>query len=145
MINLDTPELITIFKNKGYKVTTQRLTICKFILSRKDHPTAETIYQELKNENPSISLGTIYKTLHVLGELGLIQELGFVNWSSRYDPNTDLHINMICVNCQQIRDFKPENLEDAWKQVISQLNTDPKGQRIDIYYECNECLKNNQN
>ena len=79
--------------------------------------------------------------MHVLRELGLIQELGFVEGSSRYDPNTDLHINMICINCQQIRDFKPENLDDIWEQVISQLKTKPKGQRIDIYYDCSECKK----
>jgi Fur family peroxide stress response transcriptional regulator len=141
MTDLDTKELISLFKNKGYKATTQRLAICKFILSRKDHPTAEEIYHKLKKEYPSISLATIYKTLHVLRELGLIHELGFVEGSSRYDPNTDLHINMICINCQQIRDFKPENLDDIWEQVISQLKTKPKGQRIDIYYECSECKK----
>ena len=141
MTDLHTKELISLFKNKGYKATTQRLAICKFILSRKDHPTAEEIYHKLKKEYPSISLATIYKTLHVLRELGLIQELEFVEGSSRYDPNTDLHINMICINCQQIRDFKPENLDDIWEQVISQLKTKPKGQRIDIYYECSECRK----
>lgn len=141
MTDLHTKELISLFKNKGYKATTQRLAICKFILSRKDHPTAEEIYHKLKKEYPSISLATIYKTLHVLRELGLIQELGFVEGSSRYDPNTDLHINMICINCQQIRDFKPENLDDIWEQVISQLKTKPKGQRIDIYYDCSECKK----
>ena len=77
MINLDTQKLISIFKEKGYKLTTQRLAICKFILGRNDHPTAEIIYQELRKEYPTISLGTIYKTLHLLKELGLIQELGF--------------------------------------------------------------------
>jgi len=69
-------------KKKGYKLTTQRLAICKFILIRNDHPTAEVIYQELRKEYTTISLGTIYKTLHLLKSLGLIQELGF-----RYDSN----------------------------------------------------------
>lgn len=141
MNDFDTQELIRTFKKKGYRLTPQRLAVCKFLFSRNDHPTAELIYQELKKEYPSISLATIYKTLHILRKLGFIHELGFVEGSSRYDPNTKLHINMICVNCQQIRDFKPENLEEIWKQLISQLNIEPKGQRIDIYYECVECKK----
>lgn len=139
MVNLETQKLIAIFKSRGYKVTSQRLAICNFILSRNDHPTAELIHKELKKEYPTISLATIYKTLHVLKELGLIQELGFVEESSRYDPNPDLHINLICTNCHQIRDFKPNNLDDVWKQIISQINIEPQGQRIDIYYVCSEC------
>ena len=139
MVDLESQNLIARFKSRGYKVTTQRLAICKFILSRNDHPTAELIYKELKKEYPTISLGTIYKTLHVLRELGLIQELGFVEDSSRYDPNPDLHINLICNKCHQIQDYKPDNLDEMWKKIVSQINIEPQGQRIDIYYECGDC------
>jgi len=139
MIDLDTQELITTLKKKGYKVTTQRLAICKFILSRNDHPTAEQIYQNLRIEYPTISLGTIYKTLHLLKELGLIQELGFNEGSTRYDPDMELHINMVCTNCGKISDYKVENVEKLWSDIISDLRITPKGQRIDIYYECNDC------
>jgi Fur family peroxide stress response transcriptional regulator len=142
MIDLDTQELISTFRKKGFKVTTQRLAICKFILSRKDHPTAEQIYQELKGEYPTISLGTIYKTLHLLKELGLIQELGFNRGSIRYDPDMELHINMVCSKCGKIHDYKAKNVEQFWSAIISDLEIRPKGQRIDIYYECDDCKKN---
>ena len=128
-----------MFREKGFKVTTQRLAICKFILSRKDHPTAERIYQELREEYPTISLGTIYKTLHLLEELGLIQELGFNEGSVRYDPDMELHVNMVCSKCGKISDYKTENVEKFWNAIISNLSVKPKGQRIDIYYECEEC------
>jgi len=136
---LDTQDLINFFREKGLKVTSQRLAICKFILSRKDHPTAELIYQELRNEYPTISLGTIYKTLHLLEELGLIQELGFNEGSVRYDPDMELHINMVCSKCGKISDYKAENVETLWSAIISDLGFKPKGQRIDIYYECHDC------
>jgi Fur family peroxide stress response transcriptional regulator len=138
MIDLDTQELITTFKKKGYKVTPQRLAICKFILSRIDHPTAEVIYQELRKEYPTISLGTIYKTLHLLKEFGLIQELGF-NEGIRYDPDMELHINMVCSKCGKIYDYKADNIKDMWNNIISDIGIEPKGQRIDIYYDCDEC------
>ena len=136
---MDTNDIIEMFREKGFKVTTQRLAICNFILSRKDHPIAELIYQELRNEHPTISLGTIYKTLHLLKELGLIQELGFNEGSVRYDPDMELHINMVCSKCGKISDYKAENVEKLWSAIISDLRIKPKGQRIDIYYECDDC------
>jgi Fur family peroxide stress response transcriptional regulator len=136
---MDNQELINLFRENGYKVTAQRLAICKFLNSRKDHPSAEQIYQGLKKDYPTISLGTIYKTLHLLKEIGLIQELGFNEGSIRYDPDMDIHINMICTKCGKIRDYKPENIEAIWDNLISKLNIIPLGQRIDIYYECADC------
>ena len=136
---MDTQSIIGFFREKGLKITSQRLAICNFILSRKDHPTAEKIYQELRNEYPTISLGTIYKTLHLLKDLGLIQELGFNEGSVRYDPDMELHINMVCSKCGIISDYKAEKVEKLWNAIISDLRIKPKGQRIDIYYECNNC------
>ena len=139
VILLDNQELITIFRKNGYKVTSQRLAICKFILSRKDHPTTDVIYQEMRKEYPTISLGTIYKTLHLLKEIGLIQELGFNEGSLRYDPDMDLHINMVCLKCGKIYDYKAEDFNDHWLNIVSNIGVNPIGQRIDIYYECEEC------
>ena len=136
---MDTQDLINVFRENGHKVTAQRLAICKFIFSRKDHPTAEQIYQELRIEYPMISLGTIYKTLHLLKELGLIQELGFNEGSIRYDSDMELHINMLCSKCGKIYDYKAENVEKLWSAIISDLGIKPKGQSIDIYYECDDC------
>ena len=136
---MDTQSIIGFFREKGLKITSQRLAICNFILSRKDHPTAEKIYQELRNEYPTISLGTIYKTLHLLKDLGLIQELGFNEGSVRYDPDMELHINMVCSKCGIISDYKAEKVEKLWNAIISDIRIKPKGQRIDIYYECNNC------
>jgi len=136
---MDDQEIIDLFRENEFKVTVQRLAICKFIFSREDHPSADQIYQELKIDYPTISLGTIYKTLHLLKELGLIQELGFNAGSIRYDPDMELHINMVCSKCGKISDYKAENVKKLWSAIISDLGIKPKGQRIDIYYECDDC------
>ena len=136
---MDDQELFALFRKNGYKVTTQRLAIYKFILTRKDHPTADQIYQKLKTDYPTLSLGTVYKTLHTLNELGLIQELGFNEGSIRYDPDMELHINLVCSKCGKIEDYKAENVTKLWNEIISNLNLKPIGQRIDIYYECEDC------
>lgn len=136
---MDIQELIKILRKNEYKVTTQRLAICEFILSRKDHPTADQIYQGLRNEYPTISLGTVYKTLHLLKKLGLVQQLGFSEGSIRYDPDMELHINMVCSKCGKVYDYKAEKVKELWDIIISDLKVKPKGQRIDIYYDCEDC------
>ena len=136
---MDIQELIKILRKNEYKVTTQRLAICEFILSRKDHPTADQIYQGLRNEYPTISLGTVYKTLHLLKKLGLVQQLGFSEGSIRYDPDMELHINMVCSKCGKVYDYKAEKVKELWDIIISDLKVKPKGERIDIYYDCEDC------
>ena len=136
---MDDKELFTLFRRNGYKVTTQRLTIYNFLISREDHPSADQIYQALKNDYPTIGLGTVYKTLDLLEELGLVQKLGFTENRVRYDPDMDLHINMVCVKCGKIDDYKTDNVKELWKKIISDLQIKPKGQRIDLYYECDNC------
>jgi Fur family peroxide stress response transcriptional regulator len=136
---MDDQELFALFRKNGYKVTPQRLAIYKFISKRKDHPTADQIYQKLKTDYPTLSLGTIYKTLHTLKELGLIQELGFDIGRIRYDPDMELHINLICAKCGKITDYKDENLNKVWNSVIKNLEIEPSGQRIDLYYTCDDC------
>ncbi|MFX1478552.1 MAG: Fur family transcriptional regulator [Promethearchaeota archaeon] len=136
---MDDQELFALFRKNGYKVTPQRLAIYKFISTRKDHPTADQIYQELKTDYPTLSLGTIYKTLHTLKELRLIQELGFDIGRIRYDPDMELHINLICGECGKITDYKDENLNKVWNLVIKNLDIEPSGQRIDLYYTCDDC------
>ena len=137
---MDENELIALFRDKGFKVTVQRLAICKYLLARDDHPSADQIHQALKSDHPTISLGTIYKTLHLMEDLNLIQELGFNDGIVRYDPDMNLHINLVCLVCGKIRDYKPQNIELIWKKMLSNLEVKPKGQRIDIYYKCSECL-----
>lgn len=136
---MNTEELIAIFRKNGLKLTTQRLAIFKLINSRKDHPTTEEIYKSLKDKYPTISLGTIYKTLHLFKELGLIQELNFNDGNIRYDPNMELHINIVCSKCGKIIDYNNEKVKDFWQAIISDLSFKPKGQRFDIYYECETC------
>jgi Fur family peroxide stress response transcriptional regulator len=136
---LDTKELFEIFREKGLRLTIQRLVIFNSIISRKDHPTTEEIYNSLKDKFPTISLGTIYKTLHLFKELNLIQELNFSENNIRYDPNMSLHINIVCPKCGKICDYNNEKIKDIWQVIISDLNIKPKGQRIDIYSECEGC------
>jgi len=138
---MDDEQLINLFRDKGFKVTVQRLAICKYVIGRDDHPSADQIYHALKINYPTISLGTIYKTLHLMQDMNLIQELGFKDGTVRYDPDIELHINMVCTDCGTIHDYRPDNINELWEEMLLNLEIEPKGQRIDLYYQCFECKK----
>jgi Fur family peroxide stress response transcriptional regulator len=135
-------QLIAKFRDAGYKVTPQRLAVCEIILSSKDHPTADQVYQEVKKKYPTMSLATVYQTVHVLTQIGMLQELGFSDRISRYEPNTSPHINIICKKCGKIQDYEADSVRKLWTQVVRELGFKPIAQRLDIYRYCKQCWKN---
>jgi Fur family peroxide stress response transcriptional regulator len=132
-------QLITKLREKGFKVTPQRIAICELILSSKDHPTAEQVYQKVKKEYPTISPATVYQTLHLLTNIGLIQEMGFNNGISRYEPNTSPHINIICPKCGVISDYEAVSIKEMWSKIVDELGIKPTGQRLEIFRYCDKC------
>lgn len=138
---METKQLIAKLRESGAKVTPQRLAICEIILSSKEHPTADQIFEKVKKTHPTISLATVYQTLHLLSQFGMLQELGFSNFVSRYDPDTSFHINVVCPKCGKIQDYKTEGIERIWTQIIEELKFRPIGQRVEVYAYCDRCLK----
>jgi len=138
---MDEQQLITKLRSKGYKITPQRLAICQLVLSSKAHPTADQIYEEVKKTHSAISLATVYFTLDLLRGLGLLQELSFSERSSRYDPNTSPHINVICPKCGKIYDYEAASVKKLWSQIVAEMGFKPLRQRLDVYQLCNACGK----
>jgi len=138
---MDDQQLIKKLRSKGYKVTPQRLAICKVLLSVKGYPSADQIYQEVKKLYPTISLATVYFTLDLLKDLGLVQELGFSDRSSSYDPNISPHINIICPRCGKVYDYEAASVKKLWSQIVAETSVMPLRQRLGIYTFCDKCSK----
>ena len=136
---MNNDQLMVVLRENGYKVTPQRLAICKLALSSKNHPTADQIHQELMKKYPTISLATVYQTLHLLTSMGMLQELGFTDKSSRYDPNMTPHFNVVCKGCGEIYDYEAKDVKKLWSQIIGELGFTPMGQRLDLYRYCDKC------
>ena len=131
--------IIDALRRKGYKATPQRIAICSFALQSHDHPTAQQIYNQVQKDHPTVSLATIYKTLQVLQELNLVQEMGCLEGQARFDPLMSPHINLICSQCGEIRDLVDQEAQNVVMQVSTVGNFLALGQRIDIYGICNKC------
>ena len=139
MSKISEKEIIGILKENKLKVTPQRIAICKAVLSSANHPSVEQIFEIIKKDHPTISLATIYTTLSLLFEIGLVEELRFNGKHTRYDPKTTLHINIICPKCMEIQDYESNTLKTLWKKIISDINGEILGQRLDVYKLCEKC------
>ncbi len=135
-------ELISLLHQNGLKVTPQRLAIFRYLANNDNHPTAEIIFDDIQKELPTISQGTVYKTLSVLTDIGVIRELKISNGHSHYDSNTDVHINVICPICSNIADYQSKDILNFWDQLRKEIGGEITGQRFDIYKKCDDCTVN---
>jgi Fur family peroxide stress response transcriptional regulator len=136
--------IIEMLRKKGYKATPQRIAICRFVLHSREHPNAQRIYDEVKKVHPTVSLATVYKTLQILTEQGLIQELDFPETQAKFDSYTEPHINLVCLQCGQIQDFNDDAAREMIERVATKGEFKPTGQRIDIYGSCKTCSRKNK-
>jgi Fur family peroxide stress response transcriptional regulator len=134
---------IEALRNKGYKATPQRIAICRIALHSREHPTAQSIYNDVKKVHPTVSLATVYKTLQVLRDLGLIQELNLPQVQARFDPCLKPHVNLICQQCGKIEDLDDPTAREISGRVSTATKFKPNGQRIDVYGICQKCSKVN--
>ena len=139
MSQLSEKEIIRIFQENNFKVTPQRLAICRDILVSKNHPSAEQIYKDIKMKYPTISKATVYKTLSLLRNIGLINELHINDTFTRYDPKTSVHINIVCPHCLNIYDYESEEFNEIWNNIISKIEGEVISQNIDVYSLCKKC------
>jgi Fur family peroxide stress response transcriptional regulator len=133
--------VIEALRKKGYKATPQRIAICRFALRNRNHPTARQIYEEVKRVHATVSLATVYKTLQILTEHGLIQELDFPEGQARFDSCVKPHVNLVCLRCGNIQDVD----EPAIRQIVDKITAKARftrtGQRLDIYGVCKACRR----
>ena len=131
--------IIETLRKKGYKATTQRIAICRFALHSRDHLTAQRIYNEVRRIHPTVSLATVYKTLQILTEHGLIQELDLPQSQARFDSYVEPHVNLVCIQCGNIQDFNDKTAQEMVERVTTQAEFTRTGQRLDIYGLCRTC------
>jgi Fur family peroxide stress response transcriptional regulator len=131
--------VIDILRREGYKATPQRILICRFALQSRDHLTAQRIYEEVRKVHPTVSLATVYKTLQILTERGLIQELDLPESQARFDSNVEPHINLVCLRCGNIQDWDDPAAREMVARITAKAKFTLTGQRLDIYGICKTC------
>ncbi len=94
--------------NMMHKRSKEKEAILQFLRSTGSHPTADTVFNEMRKQNPYISLGTIYRNLRLLTDEGEINELDTVGGLSRFEANTRPHYHFRCDKCGRVFDLNEE-------------------------------------
>lgn len=98
-------QLVTAFRTSGRKVTPQREGIFRILHENPTHPTAEAVHARIVADMPSVSLRTVYATLHELTEMGELHQLDLGTGSARFDPNVEEHHHLVCDSCGSVADL----------------------------------------
>jgi Fur family peroxide stress response transcriptional regulator len=101
-----------VCRDAGVRLTQQRMEIFREVARTGDHPDAEMVYKRVRDRMPTVSLDTIYRTLWLLNDNGLITTLGSSRERTRFDANLARHHHFVCTRCGLTRDFYSEELDD---------------------------------
>ena len=94
----------------GLAYTHQRMIIYRALAGSDSHPTPEAVYEQVRREIPSISLGTVYKNIHTFTEAGLLREVNLLHDSLRLDANLGNHHHFVCVRCKAVTDIPEKDV-----------------------------------
>ncbi len=127
-------------RNKDLRVTPQRIEIFKELVSADDHPSAEGLYQRLRERMPTLSLDTVYRTLGTFSDVGLVSRVGTTESQAHFEVAHHRHHHLICERCKKIIDFEWDQIDriDLPEEVDSHGTF--KKKNVVVYGVCRECL-----
>ncbi len=134
--------IISLLKERGNRVTPQRIAIIKAIITSEAHPSADLIHKTIIKTSPTTSLATVYKTIKLLKDINEILELDLGEEGSRYDGRRPHpHPHMICNSCGEIRDSEMDDFSSIIDELAKQSGFHVQSHRFDIFGLCASCRK----
>ena len=132
--------MVQQLKEKGYRLTPQRMAVLKVLAASREHPSIESIYEQVQQDFPMTSLATIYKTVAVLKEVGEVSELNFGEDYSRFDAaDPHSHPHLICIRCKRVLDIDITLQAQLEEQVSHTYGYKVLSHRIDFFGLCPDC------
>lgn len=114
---LTSQELTNLLRERGYKVTPQRLAVYEALADETWHPNAEMLFNKLQPKFPAMSFATVYKTVEILHDINVIQILNTGEDSFRYDADVSEHYHLRCLKCGAVDDAL---MDDGVKLQLTQ-------------------------
>ena len=122
------------------KYSRQREAIKDFLMTRKDHPTADVVYENIKKIYPNISLGTVYRNLSLLSDIGEIQKLSSFGGADHFDGCVTPHCHFMCQKCGQILDLDMDDMSDLVTKASEKFSEKITGYDLRFFGICEKCL-----
>ncbi|AOS83256.1 transcriptional repressor [Chlorobaculum limnaeum] len=124
---------------KPYRHSRQRERLLAILRATESHPTATWLYDRLKEEFPSLSLGTVYRNLAILIEQGLVRKIDAGSTFDRFEAKTTPHYHLICNKCGKIIDFEERLFPELNEAVERSTDFEVEMHRIDFFGTCSDC------
>ncbi len=140
--NSRTESMLRKLRGLGFRITPQRLAVVKILAESKGHPGAEDIYAQVKEDFPTTSIATVYKTLAVLKSIDEVLELEFSGDYNRFDGKKPYpHPHLICIKCKKIVDPELASLDNMTEKLALESGYKLLTHRLDFYGICPQCQK----
>lgn len=117
----------------GLKMTGPRKTILRVLSDAEDHPSVEEVYNRARAADPSISMATVYRTMNMLDDLGLVVRHEFGENFARYEISEEHHDHLIDMETGDIVEFYNEKLEALKDQIAKEMGYDLLDHRLELY------------
>jgi len=135
--------MVQKIRESNHKLTPQRLAVARILARSEGHPSVEAIYDQLREDFPTMSLATVYRSVMLIKSLGEVLELGFPDGGNRYDGNKPYpHPHVICVRCKKIIDPELTRLQDLTREVTAVSGFKILTHRMDFFGICSACQGN---
>jgi Fur family peroxide stress response transcriptional regulator len=125
----------------GVKLTQQRLEIFREVAASLDHPSAEAVFRGIRRRLPTASLDTVYRTLWLLEDLGLLKALGPRRGSVRFDANLTRHHHYVCLRCGLTRDFESPSFDSLRVPNVARGFGSVATTHVEVRGVCDVCAK----
>jgi len=123
------------------KHSRQRDMIKEFLMTRTDHPTADVVYMNVRQQNPNISLGTVYRNLTLLSDIGEIARLRLGDGVDHFDADTSPHYHFVCTECGSVIDLEMTNIDDIVTMAGAHFDGHIAGHVTYFYGICGCCKR----
>src|SRR5216117_3203800 len=137
-------KFMAFMESKHLRVTSQRQVIIDTVFGTEEHFTADQLLAWSRQRDQSVSRATVYRTLPLLTESGLVREMDFGKDYKFYDPNYaehPHHSHIICQDCEKIVEFDSDKIEKLENEISHKLGFELKTQRLQITARCQELKK----
>ena len=133
-------KLVATLSQSGYKLTAQRRSVLGAIVSSREHLTPAAVHERVKQDNPRVGLVTVYRTLELFSELGLICRVHGEGKSQSYTlAPTGHHHHMICSECGAVADFTDCDLSDLEERLSQETGFEIEGHLLEFTGRCSNC------
>jgi len=119
---------------KGLRMTEQRRIIAGVLEAADDHPDVEDLYTRASAQDPNISIATVYRTVKLFEEAGILEKLEFGDGRARYeDADRDHHDHLIDMATGEVIEFVDPEIEALQEKIAARLGFTLKGHRLELY------------